>query len=53
MHELHCPVCHLEFACNVWDDGECPNCNNEYHWDCGYSHELDDEIIDVVWEYYE
>lgn len=47
-----CPVCETEMEATVWEDGFCPECDNEFTWDEGYNNEDDDSYVDVVWMNY-
>lgn len=33
MTEIICYDCDLEFEGKAWEDGKCPKCGREYHWD--------------------
>lgn len=47
-----CPVCDTEIDAEIWENGECPNCANEYCWDEGYNSDTDDVWIDICWQKY-
>ncbi len=33
MADFDCPSCDFEFEASRFEDGECPNCGNEYSYD--------------------
>ena len=47
-----CPVCDTEIDVEIWENGFCPECDNEYCWDEGYNSDTDDAWVDIIWKNY-
>lgn len=49
---ISCPICDSEIEAEIWENGECSKCGNEYYWDEGYNSEEDYCWVDICWEKY-
>jgi predicted RNA-binding Zn-ribbon protein involved in translation (DUF1610 family) len=57
MSEIYeCPICGGEVEIEMWRDGQCPECGNEYWWTQEYREDDDgyeDSWESLEWESYE
>ena len=52
MQELTCPRCKHKFEGQVWHNGECPQCANNYIWDEEWAEDYTDCWPIIEWEAY-
>ena len=50
--KIECPFCKKEFDAEMWQDGNCPSCNEPYCWDEQCTEDYSDcwPIVDWDWE---